>query len=287
MTKNFIVYGLVDPRDGQIRYIGKSSYGMSRPLQHKAPHSLAKDKTYKGHWIRQLLSLGLVYSVVVLRNCTTNEESCQAEKEEIKKAKENGFQLTNLTDGGEGVCGRKVSEKQKEKMRGRNVSESTRVKIRSAKGGLCGEDMGKAVSLYVRGRTSAEVAAIFGVSANAVLSAVRFSGETVRPRLKPFRFTKEQEDDICAKYAAGASAQSISKEYRCSGITVASLLKRRGVILRSASRAHGGKSVVCSNGVVYESQTEAASKLGLSVSSINTCLSGRQKQTGGYSFRFC
>ena len=68
MDPRFLVYALIDPRTGAVRYIGKSSTGMRRPRQHINKCYLAGDD-YKARWIRQLLSLGLTYEIAILDVC--------------------------------------------------------------------------------------------------------------------------------------------------------------------------------------------------------------------------
>jgi len=53
MTDSFI-YGLIDPRTREVRYIGKSARGMQRPLEHSKPCYLRRDRTHKANWIREL-----------------------------------------------------------------------------------------------------------------------------------------------------------------------------------------------------------------------------------------
>ncbi len=114
-----IIYGLVDPRSGLIRYVGKSTKGLSRAREHI--HQVSREKTYKAAWIRKLLRLGLNYGIKILEACSTPEELSGVEKKWIAKLRNDGFSLTNLTDGGEGMCGycpspearKKISERSK------------------------------------------------------------------------------------------------------------------------------------------------------------------------------
>jgi len=52
------------------------------------------------------------------------------------------------------------------------------------------------------------------------------------------------------------------------------------------SKAHGGKSIIDSNGVVYPTIAEAARRLKLQESNINAVIKGRARQTGGYTFKY-
>lgn len=49
----------------EIRYVGKSSSGMLRPLDHRKVSAL-RDQTHKANWIRSMLVDGVEYDIVVL-----------------------------------------------------------------------------------------------------------------------------------------------------------------------------------------------------------------------------
>lgn len=63
----FIIYGLFNPRDGQLRYVGKTS----RLLRRYANRLLAgrqNKNTYKAHWINALLRSGMKPEIDVLEH---------------------------------------------------------------------------------------------------------------------------------------------------------------------------------------------------------------------------
>jgi hypothetical protein len=101
MSRKFI-YGLIDPRDGQLRYVGQSSVGMKRA---KALHS-AKCMS----WQKSLRSKGLVEDVEVLEE---TEQLNDAEIFWIAYYKMIGANLTNLTDGGDGLKNASTETKMK------------------------------------------------------------------------------------------------------------------------------------------------------------------------------
>jgi len=103
----FIVYGLTDPRTDEIRYIGRSSAGPGRPLEHRL--RISREKTHKAAWIRSLARDGVSYGVVVLKECSSKEETVEAEKQFILMHRLFGARLTNLTEGGEGTAAKKLS----------------------------------------------------------------------------------------------------------------------------------------------------------------------------------
>ena len=111
----YIIYGLKDPNTETIRYIGKSTTGLKLPYEHKKPKNLEKT-SYKNHWIKKLLSSGQMYKVEIIEDVQDVTKLDEREKYWIAHYREIVEDLTNLTDGGEGALGRKVSSKTKEKM---------------------------------------------------------------------------------------------------------------------------------------------------------------------------
>jgi DNA-binding CsgD family transcriptional regulator len=134
-----IVYGLYDPRDGALRYIGQTVRMLKVRLQaHLNPHNL-KDSRYVTRWLRILLSLNLEPSVRQLGEAYTREELDRLEVRLIQESREQGALLTNIVEGGGGRSGYKVSPETKLKMRvkmtGHAVSAESRSKISRANKG--------------------------------------------------------------------------------------------------------------------------------------------------------
>lgn len=100
---NTIIYGLVDPRTQLVRYVGKSTSGLTRPRAHRSASGRAA-ATHSANWIRQLKSLGLDYEIVVLDQGSATELPA-LERWWISYGRASGWPLTNLTDGGEGSVG--------------------------------------------------------------------------------------------------------------------------------------------------------------------------------------
>lgn len=116
MSTKYIIYGLIDPRTEEIRYIGKSTSGLSRPKSHLNPSKYNKENNYKANWIKGLAALGLQPTIIIIKMVETAEELCQLEIDIIADYKSKGARLTNLTNGGEGALGRINSDETKEKM---------------------------------------------------------------------------------------------------------------------------------------------------------------------------
>jgi len=145
-VSKYIIYGLTDPRSGLIRYVGKSISGLQRARQHRS--SAKSEDTYKARWIKSLRRLGLDFRIEVLEEHLKPNTLSAAEKRWIAYLRTTGVRLTNLTDGGDGQCGRKCSEATRAKFRKRKISEETKEKLRKA-------NLGKKNSPECRAKISA------------------------------------------------------------------------------------------------------------------------------------
>jgi hypothetical protein len=67
------VYGLIDPRDSSVRYIGITSNPVQRYGDHLHDHSTIYANRKKQAWIKELKELHLVPHMHFFR-CTKNEE---------------------------------------------------------------------------------------------------------------------------------------------------------------------------------------------------------------------
>lgn len=133
----FIVYGLVDPRDCLVRYIGKSARGISRAREHLMPCTYERGRqkntrTYK--WIRKIINLGLDPILCILFTCFDEDEAYLEEEKMIKKYKE---QLYNHKAGGRGGEGHKHTKEEcrkiSQRMKGRKVSTKSIEKMKETK----------------------------------------------------------------------------------------------------------------------------------------------------------
>lgn len=104
MSYDTFIYGLVDPRTEEIRYVGQTARGMTRPLYHGRDTVIRKERTYKRNWVKSLKRLGLTYSVKVLEEVSL-EKLAEREQYWIAYGREQGWPLTNQTEGGPGTKG--------------------------------------------------------------------------------------------------------------------------------------------------------------------------------------
>jgi hypothetical protein len=121
----YIVYSLIDPRDNELFYIGKTIQGSKRFNEHFKDSSLKVDgNTKKANKIRKLKKLGLKPSINILYNLgncqfdknTINTILYEKEQELIEFYKMIGYDLTNHQDGGPGSPNRVISEQTRNKM---------------------------------------------------------------------------------------------------------------------------------------------------------------------------
>lgn len=96
------IYGLVDPRDNRIRYIGKTISPKKRLYSHIYETKIFSHR--KSNWVKSLLNMGLKPTMVILKVCPLSEFE-KYETEYIKLYKDND--LTNSDESGQGNKGRK------------------------------------------------------------------------------------------------------------------------------------------------------------------------------------
>lgn len=112
------IYGLVDPRDDQVRYIGMTTKALEVRLSGHLNESHYRPKLcyHKSHWIRQLQALGLSPGIQLLEEVPAGADWRVVESRWIAHGRSQGWPLTNMTDGGEGAPGRVLSEEIKRKI---------------------------------------------------------------------------------------------------------------------------------------------------------------------------
>lgn len=136
-----IIYGLCDPRlvgRSSIRYLGKTSSPLMVRLARHISAARTGEQTYCYNWIRKLLAVGVSPQIKALE-ITTDGAAPERERAWISRLRATGFNLTNLTDGGEGIPGHRCSPERNAKISvamignkrcvGRQISSRTRAKM--------------------------------------------------------------------------------------------------------------------------------------------------------------
>jgi group I intron endonuclease len=128
------IYILIDPRDNQIRYVGKTNNPIGRMRSHM--NYCYKETNHKSYWLRQLADMEIEPILYVIEE-TTIAEWEEREKFWIRYYKNEGCNLTNLSWGGQGNLGIEVSDETRNKMseaarKKPPISEKTRVRMSQA-----------------------------------------------------------------------------------------------------------------------------------------------------------
>jgi len=120
---NYCVYTHSKP-NGDVFYIGK---GVPRRPFMKASRS---------KWWHSIVKKHGTYNVTIVEDSLNNEEALELEVLLIGEAREAGWPLCNLTDGGDGVSGFTHAEECKKRisqsLKGRTFTEETKAKISAA-----------------------------------------------------------------------------------------------------------------------------------------------------------
>jgi hypothetical protein len=111
-----IIYCLMDPDSGEIRYVGKTSVGLKRIDQHLKSARKSNPKTRVQRWISRVVSEGKIPRVAILDYAESDDELCRLEIMWITNCRDCGCNLTNMSDGGDGNRGFKHSEETKRKL---------------------------------------------------------------------------------------------------------------------------------------------------------------------------
>ncbi len=130
------IYALIDPRDGVIKYVGKSYDPQERLKGHLK--NCKRTVTLKNRWIAKLKSLDLKPSIQILEEVLESEWE-DRERYWIKELQNQGYLLKNGDRGGKGRSSYVTSEETKRKISlantGKRVSSETKRKISLANTG--------------------------------------------------------------------------------------------------------------------------------------------------------
>lgn len=124
------IYGLHDPRTGELRYIGKSDNPRGRLTQHMQEAR----GTHRCNWVQSLKSVGLKPILTVIDATPSGSDWAWMERVYIASARAVGLRLTNIADGGEGTRGipPETLRRMAEARRGVNQSDETKAKRSAA-----------------------------------------------------------------------------------------------------------------------------------------------------------
>lgn len=155
MANEFIVYGLCDPRTGELRYVGKSTCGLSRPKAHLRPSVLRRTRSHCGNWIKQLTADGMKPEIVILETTITKDALVEAEQFYIAYFRFIGCNLTNLTCGGDGKVGWRMPQSTRDKIAKAHLGGHKPKLSDAHRAAISRANTGKIISEETRARLSA------------------------------------------------------------------------------------------------------------------------------------
>lgn len=151
------IYTLSHPISNEIRYIGFTSQSLEKRLYyHILEAKRSKKNNRRINWIKNLLNQELSPIISNIDSC--NEENWkELEQYWIAQFKACGFNLTNGTEGGQGILGYKHTEETKKKLSllGKNLKHSVESKLKisnSLKGKKISDKAKKNMSLAQKGK---------------------------------------------------------------------------------------------------------------------------------------
>jgi len=128
MIRTTSIYGLIDPRTNEPRYVGKAN----NPEERFKVHMAYDDDTHKDRWINQLVALNLEPKLVIYAQ-VPDDMWQECEMFMIASLRQFGYPLTNETDGGDGRVGYQHTDEYKsslaERMKGNTYAKAGKGKI--------------------------------------------------------------------------------------------------------------------------------------------------------------
>lgn len=116
-NSKYLIYGLFDPENEELRYIGLTTESLDIRLSNHIAKSKLSRFSHKNNWIKLLLKCGLKPRIQKIQELYNIEDLKGAEIYWIKYFREKGCKLTNIGDGGEAAYGRKHTPEAKYKMK--------------------------------------------------------------------------------------------------------------------------------------------------------------------------
>lgn len=138
----WFIYTLVDARQPElVRYVGVTNNPRRRFRRHM--RDAETTRTHKALWIASAVRSGGSVLMAILSDGLSHADALSREADVIAKYRSFGFDLTNTTDGGDGVVGLVHSDAAKSAMsrarRGRKFSDEHREKLSASQKGRPGK----------------------------------------------------------------------------------------------------------------------------------------------------
>lgn len=213
----------------------------------------------------------------ILHDGLSHQEACELEVEYIKKFKTNvcrhgSLYGYNMTDGGDGWSGHKLSQSAIEKIRAQ--SKLRGISQRCLDASIVASQ--KSVKCVETGEvfvSATDASSLYGVSVTHLCACCNGRRHTA------FGLHWEWSDCV------GIETIRLTDAERTNIINAAKSV--RNDVLSATLRTASFKKVECvETGVIYDSLTEAANAVGGKVKGISSCLRGRSHTSAGYHWRY-
>lgn len=116
MKEKYSIYGLFDPRDGRLRYVGYSVNPSRRLREHKSISKIKRHRSRNSNWCLCLFNLKMVPIMKIIETCDTPEYGAEREIFWIRYFKKKNCNLNNHTEGGNGLYGSVLSKHDRERI---------------------------------------------------------------------------------------------------------------------------------------------------------------------------
>jgi hypothetical protein len=232
------IYGLSDPRDNAVRYVGKTVAPLATRLGRHLTYAVTRrDKTYRSHWIRSLIEAG--HKPVIFLIEAAGEDWVERERFWIARYREIDARLTNHAIGGQGPSGFKRPLEQCEAIRvfrlGKRVhlwSEESRAKLSATtsgrKRGPMSDEQKAKISATLAGRPVTEEVITRLVKANAG-RAVTERQLAARRAPRPHRRGSHQSPESIAKQKATKEAWTPEQRTALSAAIKAGMRRKKKI----------------------------------------------------------
>lgn len=257
MELNFKVYGLYEEsKPDDIRYIGRTKNTIEKRLYFHIK-GICYDKGHKSNWIKSVIEKGGIIKSTLLLDKLNEEESKQKEIELIALYKNSGYNLTNGTNGGDGLS---------------MPTQETIEKIRKTKTGVSSIKKGKPLSFYV-GEERAAIMNIQNSQRQIGKKLTEEHKEKIKNNSAKIWLGKKLPKEMVDKARATFKITASTEEFKIKRSTLSSKM-----IVQMDKNNNFIKD--------WPNMKMAAEFIKTSPSGISACCVGKIKSAAGFNWRF-
>lgn len=133
MQKSIKIYTLSHPETGEVRYVGKTKYTLSKRL---SQHICEKRVNKRTCWIKSITNNGLIPKIELLESCGESDW-IDIERFYISYFRYIGVRLVNATGGGDGIeFTKEIRDKISKSLKGKKRTEEHKNKLKGNKNSL-------------------------------------------------------------------------------------------------------------------------------------------------------